>query len=687
MLPSSDGGKPVPYVRDSVLAREHGPLPIEPEWGVYHASDIYRLVAWLQAGNLAVEAPLMAATSNMPLPLPPPPHEPHTPAAAKKWREAHPPPESTALDTEVPDAYAGTPAPQLPGGLIQPHTISRDDPPLATAVVRSLHAMLSSLLFWKHGHPDAAPKALAELVAHLERLQGATLAPADPPAALTTPVSLRAATIATEKLLCERGALVAAWQRWSGAWHSAIHTATTVTEVALAAATLAQNVEWHREAVLHRGSFHNFNATQHVPLFFPVPGARIAVVRSGLEVHLQRIRAAVLQPPLVRREPVGAGTIVPVDCLHATEAGAGGGRCMDDEMGPPVESAGVLTGGELRERVLSEVKARQQAAVWGTDEAGEDRDQHSIILENCSVATHEGRWQAHSGRMGEAGRQRDTEMVDGVAAREFTDSQPAQSRENRDVEMSGTLDEQPGESWMHSQMHPGAGSSLGASPHMLGATVAMLQRGQRAHDAADGGTAGAVVEHQSSVGDVEMTANGATQPGRVAVDASGHKCATSSALDEQLQSGYGALKGGAVQGQGQQGVRGSEGITAGFDGHQGKGAAITDAHLSHSAALDVAGAGEEQREEAVRGSSLLVVSARGAAHQGEVETQWPEPTEQQNAWLADLAWVESQAASLQAVEFMIVAAIVYVSGDIPDFKSRYATMAKAVWCLYVHCVV
>ena len=53
---------------------------------------------------------------------------------------------------------------------------------------------------------------------------------------------------------------------------------------------LTLNVEWQRAPlVMHRGSFHNFVATQHVPLHFPVPGDRVAVMRTGLNVHIQYI--------------------------------------------------------------------------------------------------------------------------------------------------------------------------------------------------------------------------------------------------------------------------------------------------------------------------------------------------------------------------------------------------------------
>jgi hypothetical protein len=42
MLPSALNRKPVQSSRDSSLARA---LAAEPEWGIYHASDIYRFKA------------------------------------------------------------------------------------------------------------------------------------------------------------------------------------------------------------------------------------------------------------------------------------------------------------------------------------------------------------------------------------------------------------------------------------------------------------------------------------------------------------------------------------------------------------------------------------------------------------------------------------------------------------------
>jgi hypothetical protein len=64
-----------------------------------------------------------------------------------------------------------------------------------------------------------------------------------------------------------------------------------------------------------------------------------------------------------------------------------------------------------------------------------------------------------------------------------------------------------------------------------------------------------------------------------------------------------------------------------------------------------------------------------------VEMRWPEPTEQQKAWLEDLAWVESRAASLKTVESMTVAAVAYVSGDIVNFKSRCAFVDSNCGCV------
>lgn len=71
---------------------------------------------------------------------------------------------------------------------------------------------------------------------------------------------------------------------------------------------LTLNVHWQRAPiVMHRGSFHNFAATQHVPLHFPVPGDRVAVLRTGLLVHIQHIRDAVLRPRRWGRDGAAAG--------------------------------------------------------------------------------------------------------------------------------------------------------------------------------------------------------------------------------------------------------------------------------------------------------------------------------------------------------------------------------------------
>jgi hypothetical protein len=41
------------------------------QWGVYTGSDIFKLVAWLRAGNMTAEEPLRRALENAPIPLPP----------------------------------------------------------------------------------------------------------------------------------------------------------------------------------------------------------------------------------------------------------------------------------------------------------------------------------------------------------------------------------------------------------------------------------------------------------------------------------------------------------------------------------------------------------------------------------------------------------------------------------------
>lgn len=75
------------------------------------------------------------------------------------------------LDAAVPDGYAALDAPYMPGALLQPHCIARSEPAPERAVVRALHACAASLLWWRQGHPDAAPPALAEICRHLKALQ------------------------------------------------------------------------------------------------------------------------------------------------------------------------------------------------------------------------------------------------------------------------------------------------------------------------------------------------------------------------------------------------------------------------------------------------------------------------------------------------------------------------------------
>lgn len=105
---------------------------------------------------------------------------------------------------------------------------------------------------------------------------------------------------------------------------------------------LTLNVEWQRRPlVMHRGSFHNFAATQHVPLHFPVPGDRVAVMRTGLNVHIQYIRDAVLRPRRWGRDGGGGGASSGGAGAASGELGAGG-VSRQDSMHEPAPSGEVI---------------------------------------------------------------------------------------------------------------------------------------------------------------------------------------------------------------------------------------------------------------------------------------------------------------------------------------------------------
>lgn len=177
-------------------------------------------------------------------------------------------------------------------------------------------------------------------------MQGTELAPDDPPEAAATPAALAAAATAVEALVATRGGMLPDW-RGSGreaAWRAELAAAESDTDVARCVATLSRGVAWRRERVLHRGSFHAFTATQHVPLLFPTPGDAVMVLRSGLEAHMEKIRSAVRTPPRVARDVAAAVTA-------SGDVATGGGSTTGEDVrgGTPVDTPrGGAAGSDVR---------------------------------------------------------------------------------------------------------------------------------------------------------------------------------------------------------------------------------------------------------------------------------------------------------------------------------------------------
>lgn len=300
------------------------PLP----WGVYIPSDIFKLTCWLRAGGMAQEEPLLAALERAPLPQP----EIGVPASAAGWRDV---PVATAaldLDGMLPDGYKGILAPALPGALIQPFTLPREEPPAATQARRALHAATTSLRFWAHSHPDATPPARAALLQLLLQLHGNTLqpssaprlgAPGAPPQPAATADALRRETCAVAEALTAADAMGPQWQERRRRWIEMVGAAKSTRDLIALISVLCLNVAWRRDpAVMHRGSFHNFTATQHIPLHFPVPGDRVVILRSGLLANLQRIRDAVQSPPRWGGRDAGGGGGGVARIASGTDSGA-----------------------------------------------------------------------------------------------------------------------------------------------------------------------------------------------------------------------------------------------------------------------------------------------------------------------------------------------------------------------------
>lgn len=296
----------VPHVPDPVTgnaSRATGNSAEPLQWGVYIPSDIFKLTCWLRAGAMAQEEPLLAALERAPLPQP----EPGQPVSAAAWREVAVAAGAADQDGMLPDGYRGVLAPPLPGALIQPFTLPREDPPAAVHARRALHSAASALRFWAHSHPDAAPAARSSLLQLLLQLHGHSLQPSTaprlaPPGAPPNPAAateaLRRDTAAVAEALTTAGAMGEPWLERRRRWSEMLASAQSTRDLIALISVLCLNVAWRREpAVMHRGSFHNFTATQHVPLFFPVPGDRVAILRSGLLANVQRIRDAVQSPP------------------------------------------------------------------------------------------------------------------------------------------------------------------------------------------------------------------------------------------------------------------------------------------------------------------------------------------------------------------------------------------------------
>jgi hypothetical protein len=101
-------GEPLAHVPPTAAAA----VAAAPKWGIYLPTDVYAVVAWLKAGDLKEESDLLMSLSRMPMELPRPPDGPAT------WRNVAPPPAIAALDTSLPDGFAGLLAPAMPGALL-----------------------------------------------------------------------------------------------------------------------------------------------------------------------------------------------------------------------------------------------------------------------------------------------------------------------------------------------------------------------------------------------------------------------------------------------------------------------------------------------------------------------------------------------------------------------------------------
>eukprot|EP00892_Ulva_mutabilis_P009775 jgi/Ulvmu1/716/UM010_0088.1 len=295
-----------PHLPDSVTgnAMRGTSTSAEPlQWGVYIPSDIFKLTCWLRAGGMVQEEALLAALERAPLPQP----EAGQPSSAAAWAAVPVAAAAADLDSMLPDGYKGVLAPALPGALIQPFTLPREDPPATVHARRALHAAASTLRFWAHNHADAAPAARSALLQLLLQLHGNSLQPSmaprlappgAPPNPAATTESLRRDAAAVAEALTRAGAMGAQWPERRQRWNEMLAAAPSTRDLIALISVLCLNIAWRRApSVMHRGSFHNFTATQHVPLYFPVPGDRIAILRSGLIANVQRIRDAVQSPP------------------------------------------------------------------------------------------------------------------------------------------------------------------------------------------------------------------------------------------------------------------------------------------------------------------------------------------------------------------------------------------------------
>lgn len=128
------------------------------------------------------------------------------------------------------------------------------------------------------------------------------------------------------------------------------------------------NVHWQRApVVMHRGSFHNFAATQHVPLHFPVPGDRVAVLRTGLMVHIQHIRDAVLRPRRWGRD--GGGTAAP-----ARGTGTPGGSA----------SVGAVSGEQMQMGGVSRRESMNELATSSEGAKSENKNASNSVVPNAA---------------------------------------------------------------------------------------------------------------------------------------------------------------------------------------------------------------------------------------------------------------------------------------------------------------